>query len=81
MVDKPIELPNDKNKNKNPVDSAIAKMKEAAANELGKKVAEAVKELQTANKVKNAAITKLKHLLREGEVEKAEMAELLKELK
>lgn len=67
--------------NKNPLDSAVNQLKEAATKELNKKVSDAVKEFSAAKKVKDTALFKLKALLKEIEVEKSEFAELIKELK
>lgn len=68
-------------KNKNPIDGAINKLKEVAANDLNKKVLDAVKEFYAAKKVKEVALFKLKELLKEIEVEKVDLADLAKELK
>ena len=74
------DLPN-KNKQKDPIESAINKIKETVSNEINKKIAEKIKAAldarQTYNTLKGEVIT----LIKEQEVSKGEINDLLKDLK
>lgn len=73
------ELKNEKKQT--PVDSAINQLRENAVKDIQKKINEKVKAASEARKAYNTLIAEIKDLLKEQEVEKAELATLLGELK
>lgn len=66
---------------KNPLDGAFGKLKEASANELQKKLSDKIKEVRSAKKIYDTLKGEFASLIKEAEVEKLELNDLLKELK
>lgn len=79
MPDDVKELP--EKKGKNPVDSSIEKIKEAAAKENAKKIDEALQAWLTSQRNTNTLFKKFQEVLKIVEAEKAEMNEMLKGVK
>lgn len=66
---------------KNPAESAINKIKESVTSDLNKKILDKVKEIRHAQKIIITLKTEFKELIKESEMEKIELNDLLKELK
>ncbi len=66
---------------KNPIESAVNKLKESANNEIQKKISEKVKAALDAQRIFNTLKGEIQDLLKEQEVEKIEVNSLLEELK
>ncbi len=66
---------------KNPLESAVNKLRENVANELNKMVLEKVKQYRDADKIVKTIKGELRDLVKQIEVEKNELSDLFKELK
>lgn len=69
------------NQNKNPLDTAVNKLREAATKELQKKIDDKAKAAYDADKIRSTLVAELKLLLKEQEVQKVELNDFLKGLK
>lgn len=79
MTDNNVKDLPQNDKNKNPVDSAINKLKEISISESNKKIGDQVKVVINAIKILKTEKFKLQELRKEAELEKAEFSELMKE--
>ncbi len=66
---------------KNPLESAVNKLKESANNEIQKKISEKVKAALDAQRIFNTLKGEIQDLLKEQEVQKNDVNVLLEELK